>query len=363
LAALTEAANARKRLVERAGAWRVVVDDVFETESSLIAYARRGAHAEVLKIVKRPGDEWHSGDVLDEFGGRGVVRALEHVGGAILMERLSPGHSLVELTLADRDAEATAVIAGVIREMTSEPSVISSSNAHPTVEDWGKGFTRYTATHDTKVSRDLVAEAQRVFETLCRSQSNRRLLHGDLQHSNVLWMSGAAIAIDRRASSVRSSMRLARRWKSSEAPFLFTAPDTIEQRIRQYSSSPTERHACSAGRLPAVLSAICHRGWRDTRSGGADYRAGRNDTAHATVVFPVGIRPDNRQTSPADEPIEARGYFVGCFAGSGTNSQRHTSPSSGSRTSPTRSKPDAPSTRADAPFSGRVCARNTRAPA
>jgi streptomycin 6-kinase len=238
LAALTEAANARKRLVERAGAWRVVVDDVFETESSLIAYARRGAHAEVLKIVKRPGDEWHSGDVLDEFDGRGVVRALEHVGGAILMERLSPGHSLVELTLADRDAEATAVIAGVIREMTSEPSVVSSSNAHPTVEDWGKGFTRYTATHDKKVSRDLVSEAQRVFDELCASQSNRRLLHGDLQHSNVLFDERRGwLAIDPKGvvGEIEYEVGAALR-NPSEAPFLFTAPDTIERRIRQYSS-------------------------------------------------------------------------------------------------------------------------------
>ena len=238
LAALTDAANARERLVERAGAWRVVVDDVFETESSLIAYARRGAHAEVLKIVKRPGDEWHSGDVLDEFGGRGVVRALEHVGGAILMERLSPGHSLVELTLSDRDAEATGVIAGVIREMTSEPSVVSSSNAHPTVEDWGKGFTRYTATHDTKVSRDLVSEAQRVFEKLCRSQSNRRLLHGDLQHSNVLFDERRGwLAIDPKGvvGEIEYEVGAALR-NPREAPFLFGTRNTLERRIRQYSS-------------------------------------------------------------------------------------------------------------------------------
>ena len=237
LAALTDATSPRERLIERAGAWRVVVDDVFETEGSLIAYARRGAHAEVLKIVKQPGDEWHSGDVLDAFNGRGVVRAFEQVGGAILMERLSPGHSLVDLTLSDRDSEATTVIVGVIREMTSEPSVISSSSAYPTVEAWGKGFSRYTATRDQTISRALVSEAQRMFERLCRSQSNTRLLHGDLQHSNVLFDERRGwLAIDPKGvvGEVEYEIGAALR-NPREAPLLFTARDVLERRIRQYS--------------------------------------------------------------------------------------------------------------------------------
>jgi len=238
LAALTDATSPRERLIERAGAWRVVVDDVFETEGSLIAYARRGAHAEVLKIVKQPGDEWHSGDVLDAFNGRGVVRAFEHVGGAVLMERLSPGHSLVDLTLSDRDSEATSIIVGVIREMTSEPSVVSSSNTYPTVEIWGKGFSRYAATRDLTISRDLVSEAQRTFEQLCRSQSNTRLLHGDLQHSNVLFDERRGwLAIDPKGvvGEVEYEVGAALR-NPREAPLLFAAPDILERRIRQYST-------------------------------------------------------------------------------------------------------------------------------
>ncbi len=257
---MSDATSARERLIERAGAWHVVVDDVFETEGSLIAYARRGAHAEVLKIVKRPGDEWHSGDVLAAFDGRGVVRALEHVGGAILMERLSPGHSLVNLTLSDRDAEATSVIAGVIREMTSEPSVVSTSNGYPTVETWGKGFSRYAATRDQAISRDLVSEAQRTFEQLCRSQSNTRLLHGDLQHSNVLFDERRGwLAIDPKGvvGEVKYEVGAAVR-NPREAPLLFAAPDALERRIRQYSSELQLDAARILGWAfaQAVLSAI-----------------------------------------------------------------------------------------------------------
>jgi hypothetical protein len=71
---LTDDSSARDRLVERAAAWRVAVEDAFETESSLIAYGRRGSQPVVLKIVKRPGDEWRSGELLGEFDGRGIVR-------------------------------------------------------------------------------------------------------------------------------------------------------------------------------------------------------------------------------------------------------------------------------------------------
>ena len=41
---------------------------------------------------------------------RGVVRALEWTDGAVLLERLSPGHSLVDLVAGGRDDEATDIL-------------------------------------------------------------------------------------------------------------------------------------------------------------------------------------------------------------------------------------------------------------
>ena len=75
--------------------WRVELDESFETPSSIIAYGRRGSQRVVLKVVKRPNDEWHAGDALAAFDGRGVVRVLEHTAGAMLLERLDPGTPLV----------------------------------------------------------------------------------------------------------------------------------------------------------------------------------------------------------------------------------------------------------------------------
>jgi len=82
-----------------------------ETESSLIAFGRRGTEQVVLKVVKRPGDEWRSGDVVSAFGGHGVVRALAYEDGAVLLERIVPGTSLVDLTRRGHDQAATEILA------------------------------------------------------------------------------------------------------------------------------------------------------------------------------------------------------------------------------------------------------------
>ena len=76
------------RLGERARAWRVKIEDVLDTETSVIAFGTRDVTASenqsvVLKVIKQPGDEWCSGDVLAAFNGHGVARVYEHGGHAI----------------------------------------------------------------------------------------------------------------------------------------------------------------------------------------------------------------------------------------------------------------------------------------
>src|SRR5215467_5618481 len=103
----------RDRLERHAREWSVVVDNVVETNTSLIGYGRRESTAVVLKVVKHPGDEWLSGPVTDAFGGRGMVRAFDYTAGALLLERLDPAASLVDVAIRD-DESATAILASVI---------------------------------------------------------------------------------------------------------------------------------------------------------------------------------------------------------------------------------------------------------
>jgi len=257
-AALSENSSAHERLIERAAAWSVTTDDVFETPGSLIAYGRRTSGPVVLKIVKRPGDEWHSGAGLNDFGGHGVVRVYEHTGGAALLERLRPGNSLVDLTLSGRDDEATGHIAGVIRAMTSAP--VRGSSAYATVQDWGKGFAWYAATGDRRISSDLVSHAHELYDELCGSQSAVRLLHGDLQHSNIRFDERRGwVAIDPKGVIGETEYEIGAALRNPrEAPSTFTAPATIERRIRRLSGDL----ALDATRVlewafaQAVLSAI-----------------------------------------------------------------------------------------------------------
>ena len=172
----------RVRLDWLAHQWRVQIEESFETPSSTIAYGRRDRERVVIKAVNGPNDEWHSGAVLKAFGGYGVVRVLEHVDGAMLLERLDPGTSLVDLMQNGRDEDATAILTGVIAAMS--PSAAPPTS--PTVIDWSRGFERYRLTGDTQVPRALVDKGARVYTELCTSQQNVRLLHGDLHHYNVL---------------------------------------------------------------------------------------------------------------------------------------------------------------------------------
>jgi streptomycin 6-kinase len=55
------------------------------------------------------------------------------------------------------------------------------------VSDWRESFPRYLSTGDAQIPKPLVLDAHRVFSDLCESQTHVRLLHGDLQHYNVLF--------------------------------------------------------------------------------------------------------------------------------------------------------------------------------
>jgi len=89
--------NAHDRFTTLAREWRVGIDHSFETSNSLMGFGlREGTHV-VLKVIKQVGDEWWSGGALNAFGARACVRVLEHMGGAMLMERLTPGNSLTEI--------------------------------------------------------------------------------------------------------------------------------------------------------------------------------------------------------------------------------------------------------------------------
>lgn len=159
-------------------AWGIVVEHRMDTESSILAFGLRDSQPVVLKVLKTRGDEWRSAEILDAFEGRGAVRVYDYVDGAMLLERLNPGQSLAGVALSGNDHEATAVLAEVIGKMSPR----APASAVPSVRDWAKGFARYAASGDTQFPKSLASEAYRVYSELTDSQSQMRLLHGDLHH-------------------------------------------------------------------------------------------------------------------------------------------------------------------------------------
>lgn len=240
-----------ERLAEYARARSVHVDDTVETPTSIVAYGRRDDEAVVIKLVKLPGDEWNGGAVLHAFDGGRIVRVYDHAPGAMLLERLTPGDSLVSLSLDGRDDEATAVLADVIAAMSPH----AAPPGVPTIEDWGLAFAR---PHTLRV--DLVAEAASVYERLAKSQTQTRLLHGDLHHANVLFDARRGwTAIDPKGVVGEMAFDIGAALRNPiERPDLYANPAIIERRIHIFAErlQLDPRRILQWAFAQAVLSAI-----------------------------------------------------------------------------------------------------------
>jgi streptomycin 6-kinase len=232
--AITRPTDLLARIHQLEREWCLTIHESFETETSVIFFVSRDGQSLVLKVIKREGDEWRSGEVAGVFDGGGVVRVFEHTGGAVLMERLLPGTSLSNLTLNGSDKDSTEILAGVIERMSPR----EAPEKIPTVEDWGKGFQRYLATGDPRIARPLVESAHRLFSDLCISQKKTRLLHGDLHHYNVLLDSQRGwLAIDPKGVIGELEYEIGAILRNPvERPELFLDRPVIERRIEKLTA-------------------------------------------------------------------------------------------------------------------------------
>ncbi len=219
----------KARIAERVRAWRVRPERAVATARSALVFGARDGQAVVVKVARGAGDEWRSGEIAAAFGGRGVVRVHDHVDGAALLERLVPGTPLVSLVLEGRDDEATEILAALLRRMSpGDPPA-----ACATVEAWGFAFERYLATTDTRIPRELVLHAQRVYSELAAAQREPALLHGDLQQYNVLCDERRGwVAIDPKGVIGELEYEIGAALRNPyERPDVLALPETIERRL------------------------------------------------------------------------------------------------------------------------------------
>ena len=253
--------SAGERVEERIRDWGVVAREKLKTQSSIIVFGNRGNQPVVLKVIRQPGDEWRCGEVQAAFDGMGTARVYEYIDGAALIERLNPGTSLASIALEGRDEEATEILADVIGRMVQAPEPSREwFSTLVSAQDWGKGFQRYLASGDDQIPRRLVEQGQRLYFDLCASQRGVRLLHGDLQHYNVLLDSDRGwLAIDPKGVIGEIEYEIGAGLRNPvEKPEMFVSPGTIERRLRCFEAKlkldPDRMLAW--GFAQAVLSAI-----------------------------------------------------------------------------------------------------------
>lgn len=242
------------QLNERANQWGVTIDETRETTGSVLGFGMSRGSRVVLKIIKQHGDEWRSGEVLRAFDGHGTVRVLEFDAGAVLLERLDPGEALVNLVRRSEDERATEILAAVMRQMRSR----AAPEHCPTLFDWSRGFDRYLNTGDKRLPYDLVVEARDWYQRLVDSQQTLVLLHGDLQHYNVLFDTKRGwVAIDPKGVVGELEYEVGAILRNPvELPDLFTSTATIERRLKVLTRSLNYERALCWAFAQAVLSAI-----------------------------------------------------------------------------------------------------------
>jgi len=180
------------------------------------------------------------------------VRVYEAETGAVLLERLEPGEQLVNV----KDEEATKILAQVIAKLANHAPPIEC----PTAADWGRGFDRYLLSGDQQVPHELVHEARDLYQHLASTQRTTMLLHGDLQHYNVLFDRDRGwVAIDPKGVAGELEYEVGPLLRNPvEHPELFANPATIKRRLETLTALLHLDHsrALAWSFAQAVLSAI-----------------------------------------------------------------------------------------------------------
>jgi streptomycin 6-kinase len=150
------------------------------------------------------------------------------------MEELRPGAPLDDLVRAGIDDVATTVLCDVIEAMLDvTPPTAGVGGA----QAWGEGFTRYLASGDTQLAKRTVERAHAAYDELCATQSAVRLLHGDLQHTNVRSAGSRGWrAIDPKGVVAELAFELGPVFRNPpETPAAYTRP-AIERRARTFAA-------------------------------------------------------------------------------------------------------------------------------
>jgi streptomycin 6-kinase len=163
---------------------------------------------------------------------------------------------LVDLVECGEDEAATLILAEVMEKLAHHEAPVEC----PTVADWGRGFDRYLESGDQQIPLELVHEARELYQELTSSQRTPMLLHGDLQHYNVLFDNEHGwVAIDPKGVVGELEYEIGAILRNPvELPEYYTTPVIINRRLRTLTALLKLDHsrAFNWSFAQAVLSAI-----------------------------------------------------------------------------------------------------------
>ncbi len=181
---LAELPSLVRELAER---WQLVIGSPFELSYGYVVSARRADGAEVVLKIGVPDPETAQGiAALRRYDGDGACRLLEadEDRGAMLLERLGPGETLVDLAMKD-DEEAARVAAALMRQLWRS---VSEGPPFGPLAEWFEAFPRHRSAYGGPgpIPVAMLARAEALAVELLTSSPTSVLLHGDLHHYNIL---------------------------------------------------------------------------------------------------------------------------------------------------------------------------------
>jgi streptomycin 6-kinase len=181
------------RRIERAlRRWELTPGDTLAERDASRVLAVRGPDGAALVLKCAPPGQAivAEADALRALGGRGVVRLLaaDPAEGLLLLERAVPGTPLLDLARRDDDA-ATRIAAGLVAAL---PAAVPPGALFAEAAGWGRALMLGRG----RLPADLLDRAASLLAQLSASAPERRLLHGDLHHGNILSDGAGWLAVD-----------------------------------------------------------------------------------------------------------------------------------------------------------------------
>ena len=159
--------------------WNLVADgDAIHTHSSHLLPVRRDGVALMLKVAFEK-DEKTGGVLMQWWDGDGAARVFEYDGEALLLERATGTRSLLTMVRDGRDDAATTILCAAIARLHA-PRDKPLPDLVP-LEPWFAELWPIAASQG-----GVIAETAAVARRLLADQRERRPLHGDIHHENVL---------------------------------------------------------------------------------------------------------------------------------------------------------------------------------